>query len=107
MTTTDRAVRDHPVELDVPFVSAPLNTSLIVLEEPPAAPPAGPVCGERLPRDVVVRLAALSRQVGHIRQSHAVGSELSLRLANVAAGLDALVQSIYDETVLHYAGRRG
>ncbi|MBW3665097.1 MAG: hypothetical protein KY469_18535 [Actinobacteria bacterium] len=61
----------------------------------------------QLPRDLLVRLAALSRQVSDIRQEHAAHPELSLRLDEVAADLDGLIQRIYDETVRHLAGRRG
>lgn len=78
-----------------------------LLDERPTAPSGVRSCSERLPRDVLVRLAALSRQVGDLRQQHAEQMELSLRLDDVAAGLDAAIKSIYDETVQHFAGRRG
>lgn len=68
-----------------------------VVEERPATP-SGVTSVDRLPRDVLVRLAALSRRVAAIRQDHAEPAELSTRLDDVVAGIDGLIQRIYDET---------
>lgn len=107
MSMTDRAARGRRGELDAFLVSSPVTLPLVVLQERAAAPAGATACGERLPRDLLLRLAGLFRQVGAIRQGHATDPDLSLRLDDVAAGLEALIQSIYDETALHLAGRRG
>jgi hypothetical protein len=65
-------------------------------DERPASP-SGVSSADRLPRDVMVRLAALSRKVGAIREEHADDADLSVRLTGVVAGLDGLIQRIYDE----------
>ena len=83
------------------------TTQVVVLEERPAAPSGAPACSAQLPRDLLVRLSALSRQVGDIRQEHAALPELSLRLDDVETELEGLIQRIYDETVRHLVGQRG
>ena len=88
-------------------LGASATSNVVVLEERPAAPSGAPACSAQLPRDLLVRLAALSRQVGDIRQEHAAHLELSLRLDDVEADLGGLIQGIYDETVRHLVGQRG
>lgn len=105
MTGSSAAVH-HPGELGVLLLSSSETGSTALLEDRPAAPPAVITCSERLPRDVLLRLAAVARQVDDIRQEHAVHPDLSRRLDHVATDLEALIQSIYEETVLHLTGRR-
>ncbi len=84
---------------------AATSRPLVLLDERPNAPSAVFTCTEQLPRDVVVRLKAVSRQVGALRLEHAADAGLSVRLDAVAANLDGLIQSVYDETARHVAGR--
>jgi hypothetical protein len=70
----------------------------VIVEERPTTP-SGVTSGEHLPRDVLVRLAALSRRVMAISHEHAEDAELSMRLNDVVAGIDGLIQRIYDEAV--------
>lgn len=107
MTVTDRSTSVRLVDADTPLVPSPAIVPMIVLAEPPAAPAGVLTCSQTLPRDILVRLAGLSRQVDHIRSGHASQEELSLQLGKVRASLAALIQSIHDETALHYAARRG
>lgn len=104
---TNRSAGDRAGESGTLLVADPTSRSVVVLLTQPAAPSAAVTCSERLPRDVVVRLRALTRLVGDMRQEHAADRELSRRLGGVATDLEALIQSIYDDTVWHLAGRRG
>lgn len=103
---TDLSAPNHPREFGALLAPTATTGPLSLVEERPAAFSGVLTCSERLPRDVLVRLAALSRQVGDLRREHAGHGELTLRLYDVAADLDRLTQSIYDETVWHLAGRR-
>lgn len=107
MSITVRSARNCLVEIDAPLDPSHVTMPLDIPEKRAAAPFEVGACSQRLPRDVLVQLTALSCQVGYLRQGQATHPELSLRLETVAAGLDALIRSIYDETALHYAGRRG
>ncbi|MBW3620311.1 MAG: hypothetical protein KY461_08705 [Actinobacteria bacterium] len=102
---TDLSESASPGECSVLLVSASANGHPGAPAERPAAP-SFLACSERLPRDLLVRLAALSRQLGDLRAAHAASVELALHLEDVAAGLDAVIRSIHDETVQHFAARR-
>lgn len=106
MTMTDRTASVRLVDADARLGPSSVTAPLAVPEEGPAAPSGVLTCSLTLPRDVLVRLAGLSRQVDQIHQGHVSQAELSLQLGKVRAGLGALVQSIHDEIALHYAGRR-
>lgn len=102
----DRSAGDPTGDLALIDPSA-ANGTPVLLAERPAAGSGVLLCGERLPRDVLLRLGALSRDVRDIRAEHARHRGLSLQLDRISADLDALTQSIYDDTALHFAGRRG
>lgn len=101
-----RSAATHLGERGALPLSPSPTRSVIVLDGRAAAPSGVLICGERLPRDVLVRLAALSHQVRNIRRDQAAHPELSTRLEQVAADVDALIRSVYDETARHLAGRR-
>lgn len=99
---------DRQRERDAFIVSSSVRMRPDVLvEERPATPSgvaaSGVTTGDRLPRDVLVRLAALSRRVGAIRQENGANTDVSTGLDSVIAGLDSLIQRIYDETARYSA----
>ena len=96
---TERSTVDRPDTLVLS--SSVLMRPATAHDERPASP-SGVLSVDRLPRDVMVRLAALSRKVGAIREAHADDADLSVRLTGVVAGLDGLIQHIYDD-VAEYA----
>lgn len=79
----------------------------IVLRDRPVAPSDSFACSQRLPRDLLVRLAALSRDVDGIRQDHTMDPGLSMSLARIVSDLDDAIQSIFSETARHLTGRHG
>ena len=101
----DLSEGSYPGECSVLLVSTSANGHPGAVVERPAAPSVR-ACSERLPRDLLVRLGALSRQLGDLRGEHAASVELALHLEDVAAGLDAAIRSIHDETVQHLSARR-
>lgn len=93
MTMTDRSTSVRLVDADT-----------LLLRAPSAASPGSVTCSQTLPRDLLVRLAALSHQVTCILQGNTADAELYLRLETIGSGLDALIRSVYDETAQHIIG---
>ena len=91
---TDRSTADRQGTLVLS--SSVLTRPATAHDERPVSP-SGVSSVDRLPRDVMVRLAALSRKVGAIREERTDDADLSVRLTGVVAGLDGLIQRIYDE----------
>lgn len=104
MTITDRSTSVRLVDADPQLLGAPATVPPIAPADPSAASSEILTCSQTLPRDLLVRLTALSHQVGSILRGRTADAELSLRLETIGAGLDALIRSVYDETAQHIIG---
>lgn len=101
---TERSSVDRP---GTPVLSSSVLMRPATAHDERPASPSGVSSVERLPRDVMVRLAALSRKVGAIREAHNDDADLSARLTGVVAGLDSLIQHIYDDVAQYSSNGHG